>query len=151
MFRSTDGNNFTLAKSIAGSGNSSILKKYQYQDKVSANSGSYVFYKLKQIDKDGKFTFSSVIKLSLGDTHGIFQLFPNPVVNNFTASFSAPKLSTATLMIRTASGQLVYSKTVDVIKGNNSIVISNAPLKTGIYYVSVVNDEINYTSKLQKQ
>ena len=151
LFRSTDGNNFTLAKSIAGSGNSSILKKYQYQDKVSANSGSYVFYKLKQIDKDGKFTFSSVIKLSLGDTHGIFQLFPNPVVNNFTASFSAPKLSTATLMIRTASGQLVYSKTVDVIKGNNSIVINNAPLKTGIYYVSVVNDEINYTSKLQKQ
>jgi hypothetical protein len=151
LFRSTDGNNFTLAKSIAASGNSSILKKYQYQDQVSANAGNYVFYKLKQIDKDNKFTFSSIIKLTLGDAHATFQLFPNPVVNNFTASFSAPKLSSATLMIRTTNGQLIYSKIVDVIKGNNSIVITNAPLKTGMYYVSVVNDEINYTGKLQKK
>ena len=151
LFRSTDGNNFTLAKSIAASGNSNTLKNYQYQDQVSANAGNYVFYKLKQIDKDGKFTFSSIIKLSLGDTRATLQLFPNPVVNNFTASFTAPKLSTATLMIRNTNGQLVYSKTVDVIKGNNAVVISNAPLKTGMYYVSIVNDEINYTGKLQKQ
>ena len=150
LFRSTDGTNFTLAKSIAAAGNSNTLKNYQYQDQVSANAGNYVFYKLKQIDKDGKFTFSSIIKLSLGDTHATFQLFPNPVVNNFTASFTAPKSSTATLMIRNTTGQAVYSLTVNVIKGNNSVVVSNAPLKTGMYYVSIVNDEINYTSKLQK-
>ena len=110
-----------------------------------------MFYKLKQIDKDGKFTFSSIIKLSLGNAHPTFQLFPNPVVNNFTATFTAPKLSTATIMIRSTNGQLIYSQIVDVIKGNNAIVISNAPLKTGIYYVSIVNAEINYTSKLQKK
>ena len=151
LFRSADGNNFTLAKSIAASGNSSMVNKYQYQDQVGAKAGSYVFYKLKQFDKDGKFTFSGILKLSLGDSRATLQLFPNPVVNNFTASFSATKLSTATLMIRTTNGQLVYSKIVDVIKGNNAIVIGNAPLKTGMYYVSIVNDELNYTGKLQKQ
>jgi hypothetical protein len=151
LFRSFDGANFTLAKSVPASGNSNTLKNYSYKDLVSSNAGNFVFYKLKQIDKDGKFTFSSIVKLTLNDLHAAFQLYPNPVVNNFTASFTANKLSTATLAIRTANGQLVYSKTVDVIKGNNAVVINNAPLKTGIYYVSIVNDEINYTGKLQKQ
>jgi hypothetical protein len=151
LFRSADGSNFTLAKSVGAAGNSSTIKNYQYQDQVSANAGSYVFYKLKQIDKDGKFAFSSVIKLSLGDAHATFQLFPNPVVNNFTASFTATKTATATLIIRNTTGQAVYSTIVNVIKGNNSIVVSNAPLIRGMYYVSVVNDEINYTGKLQKQ
>ena len=151
LFRSFDGNNFTLATTIAASGNSNTLKNYQYQDQVNTKAGNYVFYKLKQIDKDAKFTFSSVLKLSLGDTHAFFQLFPNPVVNNFTATFTATKSSAATLMIRNTTGQTVYSLTVNVIKGTNSVLVSNPPLKTGIYYVSIINDEINYTGKLQKQ
>lgn len=151
LFRSTDGSSFTLAKSIGAAGYSNTSKNYQYQDQVGANAGGYVFYKLKQIDKDGKFTFSSVIKLSLGDLHATFQLFPNPVVNNFTASFTATKSATATLMIRTTTGQTVYSLIVNVIKGNNSVVVSDPSLIKGMYYVSIVNDEINYTGKLQKQ
>ena len=128
LFKSTDGSNFTSAKTIAAAGNSNTVKNYQYQDQVSANAANYVFYKLKQVDKDGKFTFSSIIKLSLGDTHAIFQLFPNPVVNNFTASFTATKSATATLMIRNTTGQTVYSITVNVIKGNNSVVVNNPSL-----------------------
>ena len=151
LFRSFDGNNFVSAASIKAGGNTNTTKNYQYNDQVSTMAGNYVFYKLKQIDKDGKFTFSSVIKLSLSDLHATIQLFPNPVVNNFTASFTAPKLSTATLLIRTTNGQTVYSKIIDVIKGNNSVLINNAPLKTGIYYVSIVNDDIYYTGKLQKK
>ena len=151
LFRSFDGIHFISAGSIKAGGNTYTARNYQYKDQVSTMAGNYVFYKLKQVDKDDKFTFSSVVKLSLSDTHTAFQLFPNPVVNNFTASFTATKLSTATLLIRTTNGQTVYSKIVDVIKGNNAVLISNAPLKTGIYYVSIVNDEINYTGKLQKQ
>lgn len=151
LFKSTDGKNFTSIKNITAAGNSSIIKNYQYQDGVTANAGNYVFYKLKQVDKDANFTFSPIVKLSLGDIHGSLQLFPNPVVNNFTASFSAPRSSTATLLIRNATGQSVYTMTVNVIKGNNSVSVSNPSLKTGMYYVTVVNDDINCTGKLQKQ
>ena len=150
LFRSYNGTDFDLAASVAGSGNSYTAKSYSYQDHVAA-TGNNVFYKLKQIDKDGKFTFSSVIKLSLGSAKTAFQIFPNPVVNNFTASFSAPKTGTATLMIRNSNGQTVYNKTVNVIKGNNSVVVNNAPLKTGMYYITIVNDDIHFNSKLQKQ
>lgn len=150
ILRSFDGNEFTLVGTVAGAGNSSLARDYQFQDKVQSASG-HVFYKLKQVDKDGRFTFSSIVKLTMNNVAASFQLFPNPVVNNFTASFSAPKATTATLMIRNVSGQTVYSKTVNVIKGNNSVVVNNAPLKTGMYYVTISGEEINYKGKLQKQ
>lgn len=150
ILRSFDGNTFEVVGTIAGAGNSSLARDYQFQDKVQSASG-HVFYKLKQVDKDGRFTFSSIVKLTMNNVAASFQLFPNPVVNNFTASFSAPKATTATLMIRNVSGQTVYSKTVNVIKGNNSVVVNNAPLKTGMYYVTISGEEINYKGKLQKQ
>lgn len=150
LFRSFDGNDFTLAATVAGAGNSFTPKNYSYQDRINGAQGNYVFYKLKQIDKDGKFTFSNVIKLSLSDSKSSFQVFPNPVVNNFTASFSAPKTSTATLLIRNTNGQTVYKKSVDVIKGNNSVQVGASQLSTGMYYINIVNDEINYNAKLQK-
>jgi hypothetical protein len=150
LFRSYNGNDFELAASVAGAGNSYTPKSYSYQDRIGAAQGNYVFYKLKQIDKDGKFTFSNVIRLSLSNTASSFQVFPNPVVNNFTASFSAPKTGTATLLIRNTSGQTVYRKTVDVIKGNNSVQVNTPQLNTGMYYINVVNDEINYNAKIQK-
>lgn len=150
LFRSYDGNDFELAASVAGAGNSYTPKSYSYQDRIGAAQGNYVFYKLKQIDKDGKFTFSNVIKLSLSNAASSFQVFPNPVMNNFTASFSAPKTTTATLLIRNTSGQTVFRKTVDVIKGNNSVQVNVPQLNTGMYYLNVVNDEINYNAKIQK-
>ena len=151
LFSSFDGNNFSPVSTIKASGYSSVVKNYQFNDKVIGNASNYIFYKLKQVDKDGRSSFSNVIKLSLGDTKSFFQLFPNPVINDFTASFSASKLGTATLLIRSSNGQTIYSKIIDVQKGNNSVLVNSPQLKTGIYYVSIVNDDINYTGKLQKQ
>jgi hypothetical protein len=150
LFRSYDGTTFNLVATVEGAGNSFTPKNYGYQDHIGAAQGKNVFYKLKQIDKDGKFSFSNVIKLSLNGSNASFQVFPNPVVNNFTASFSAPKTTTATVLIRNTNGQTVYKKTVDVLKGNNSIQVSAPQLTTGMYYINIVNDEINYNAKLQK-
>lgn len=152
LFRSSNGNDFILAGTIKGAGNSGTIKSYSYQDRIAGIAGNYVYYKLKQIDKNGKFTFSSVVKLSLSNTaKASFQLYPNPVVNDFTATFSASKTATATLIIRNTNGQAIYTKTVNVIKGNNSVFVNNASLKTGMYYVTISNDDINYSGKLQKQ
>lgn len=150
ILRSFDGNDFELVGKVAGAGNSSLARDYQFVDRVGDASG-FVFYKLRQVDKDGKFTFSSVVKLTMVNVAASFQLFPNPVVNNFTATFSAPKATSATLLIRNISGQTVYSKSVSVLKGNNSVVVNNAPLTKGMYYVTITGEDINYKGKLQKQ
>lgn len=148
LYRSYDGNNFELAATIAGAGNSSITKNYSYQDRINLDGS--VYYKLKQVDIDGKFSFSNIVRLSSSDNNASFKVYPNPIENNFTVSFSAPKTGEATLLIRSTNGQTVYRKSISVIKGANSVSITGQQLSSGMYYITVTNDEINYNAKLQK-
>jgi len=150
LFRSTDGQDFEKVTSIKSAGNSNTIKNYSYQDNITGNAGNYVYYRLKQIDIDGKATFSSIVKLNLAAKTS-FEVFPNPFTNNFTLSFGANKTATATIRIQNSAGNLVFSKTINVIKGNNSVVMNNLPiLGAGVYYVTVFNEEINFNGKLQK-
>jgi Secretion system C-terminal sorting domain len=149
LFKSTDGKNFLSVTTIKSTGFSSLVKNYSYQDN-SPNNGTYVYYRLKQVDINGKYTFSSIIKLALGLNTSV-AVYPNPFINDFTVSFSAPKIATVTLKLQNSTGQLVFSKAIAVNKGNNSILINSLPsIKPGIYYMSVSNDELNFNSKLQK-
>lgn len=149
LMKSTDGQNFYSVANIKGAGNSSTIKNYSYQDNTS-NTGRFVYYRLKQVDANGKYFFSPIVKLALGLNTSV-TAYPNPFINDFTVAFSAGKTSTATLKVQNSSGQYIYSKTIAVTKGNNSISVKSLPsINAGIYYVSVVNDELNFTAKLQK-
>ncbi|MEO8414270.1 MAG: T9SS type A sorting domain-containing protein [Ginsengibacter sp.] len=149
LFKSTDGQDFSLVAKIKSAGSSNLVTNYSYQDN-SPSTGSYVYYRLKQVDANGKYAFSSIVKLALG-VNTFLSVYPNPFSNDFTASFSATKPSTATLILHNSTGQIVYSKTLRVNKGNNSILVNNLPsLKKGVYYMTISNEELNFNSKLQK-
>jgi len=149
LFKSYDAVDFVRVAKIAGAGFSNTTKNYTYQDHVGGANN--VYYRLKQVDIDGKETFSAIIKISIGNKGGV-EIFPNPFINSFTITISSAKTTIATLKIQNTTGQLVYSKTLSLSKGNNSSVITSLPssLGSGIYYITVVNDEINYNCKMQK-
>jgi hypothetical protein len=150
IYRSYDGQDFSLIGSVKSAGNSSLVKNYTYQDNTVG--GQNVYYRLKQIDLNGKFVFSSVIKIAVTSRNEAMEVFPNPFVSNFTASFSAAKTADATLILRNTIGQPVFQKTIKVNKGNNSVQVGNLPvLNPGVYYLTIANDDINYNSKLQKR
>jgi len=149
LFKSYDAVDFVSIGKIASAGFSNTNKNYSFEDH---NGGSnYVYYPLKQVDINGKETFTSIIKVALGENSGV-NIFPNPFSDNFTVSIATFKTALATLKINNIAGQLVYSKSISINKGNNSIVVSNLPmsLKLGIYYINIVNNQINYNTKLQK-
>lgn len=150
LLRSSDGRNFTKVATIKGAGNSSLIKNYAHQDDITGIAGKVVYYRLRQVDFDKREILSSIIKLSL-ETKTTFEIFPNPFSSNFTISFSAARSSNAVLRIQNSAGTLVYSKTIGVTKGNNSVVTNNLPsLGSGVYYVTVFNEELNFSAKLQK-
>jgi hypothetical protein len=151
LFRSTDGLDFIKVASVKSAGNSNSVRNYSYQDNISSNSGNNVYYRLKQIDIDGKATFSAIVKLSLVSAKSTFEVYPNPFSNNFTVSFGAAKTSSATLRIQNSAGNVVFTKSISVTKGNNSLVMNSLPaLSSGVYYVTINNDELNFNGKLQK-
>jgi hypothetical protein len=149
LLKSADGLNFTVVTTIKSAGSSNLTTNYSYED-YTPNNGSYVYYRLKQVDVNGKYSYSSIVKLALGVNTSVV-VYPNPFSNDFTVSFSATKTAAATLKLLNSTGQLVFSKTISVNKGNNSILVNSLPsIKPGIYYMSISNEELNFNSKLQK-
>jgi hypothetical protein len=57
-------------------GTTDIWQKYSATHKLAANERYY--YRLKQIDLDGKYTYSWIITNDLRQLDGEFQFFPNP-------------------------------------------------------------------------
>ena len=150
LLRSLDGENFVKVANIKGAGFSNTKRSYNYQDNISDINGNVVYYRLKQIDIDGKSTFSAIVKITFG-ARSTLNIFPNPYLNNFTVSFGTNKTSSANLRIQNATGLLVYSKAINVVKGNNSFMINSLPpLGSGVYYVFINNEELNLNKRIQK-
>ena len=149
LLRSLDGNKFEVIATIAGAGNSSVIKNYQYQDRISGQG--YVYYRLRQVDIDGKMTSSNIVRLSMGNESKAFEIYPNPYTTSFTASFSAGRTAKATMQLVNMKGQLVYSTAISVIKGFNAIQMNNLPdLQGGLYQVIIFNEDLKFVGRVQK-
>jgi plastocyanin len=61
-----------------GSSNEVLSYQYEYQPFISNKKN--IYYRLKTVDIDGKFEYSSIIALKLGN-HDAIKIYPNPVSN----------------------------------------------------------------------
>ena len=149
LLRSLDGNKFEVIATIAGAGNSSTIKNYQYQDRISGQG--YVYYRLRQVDIDGKMTNSNIVRLSMGNDVKSLEIYPNPFTTNFTASFSAARTAKATMQLVNMKGQLVYNTSISVTKGFNAVQMNNLPdLQSGLYQVIIFNEDFKFVGRVQK-
>lgn len=149
LLRSTDGLKFDKIATIAGAVNSASIKNYQYQDRFSAQN--YVYYRLRQVDLDGKATLSNVVRLSTGGADQSLELYPSPFTKNFTASFTVARSAKASMQLVNMKGQMVYQTVISVTKGYNAIQMNNIPnLPTGLYQVVIFNEEFKFVGRVQK-
>ncbi|WP_092668671.1 right-handed parallel beta-helix repeat-containing protein [Hymenobacter arizonensis] len=78
---STNGQTFTALHQVHGQGNSSRAQHYQYADQnVTRYAANTVYYRLRQVDTDGKSTYSPVRTLSarLAARETRLHVWPNP-------------------------------------------------------------------------
>ncbi|MGH2563692.1 MAG: T9SS type A sorting domain-containing protein, partial [Ginsengibacter sp.] len=99
--RSTDGRNFTKIASLNSAGSNN---NYSIKDAV-AYSGK-VFYRLKIIDIDGRFTYSPVIWINSDRAAGI-SIYPNPVSDMININIGNAKILKTNAGIFDANGRLV--------------------------------------------
>lgn len=79
--RSLDGINWRPIGQVDGHINSSSLKSYSYVDKLIGNSTSIAYYRLKQVDFDGQFSYSPERVVGFAKDDAVVNIFPNPVQN----------------------------------------------------------------------
>ena len=93
---------------VEGSGTNNSPKEYFFTDK-NLTAGTYV-YRLKQIDRDGKFSYTEETEIEVGAVPNVFALeqnYPNPFNPVTTIGFTIPADGKATLKIYNTLGQEV--------------------------------------------
>ncbi|HEY0679028.1 MAG TPA: T9SS type A sorting domain-containing protein, partial [Chitinophagaceae bacterium] len=146
--RSTDGKEFTDAAILFTDGNSNASISYSYKDPVATGAKGVLYYRLKMVDLDGRFIFSNVRIINLGDSKGQVELqaFPNPVVNEVRITIPESWQNKHVVYeVYTGGGQLV-KRSVNK-NASQTEVINMQNLKPGTYLIKALNDSETATQR----
>ncbi|MDX2359673.1 MAG: T9SS type A sorting domain-containing protein [Crocinitomicaceae bacterium] len=146
--RSLDGTNYEVVTIIDGAGTSSMMNTYKSFDRSPLEGVSY--YRLKQTDFDGEFTYSNIDVVENKRVNNSIQLRPNPVNETGQLQFRSDQNGSAIITIVDVFGRTVLSEQREVNKGMNSVDIDMKTLIDGLYILSLENGETTSLLKFNK-
>lgn len=123
---------------VQGKGTTLEISDYEYTDKIS-RPGKY-YYRLKQIDFDGTFTYSNIVESEISgpDVFNLSQNYPNPFNPSTMIKFSLPVDSYVRIELFNALGEKVDELTNrDYSIGNHEINFDASKLSNGVYYYTI--------------
>lgn len=139
--RSLDAKSFeTIGQVASHNGNATIAQNYSYIDQnINANTA---YYRLRQIDVNGNYSYSRVATVEFGDVAGdVLNITPNPGHDMINLKFKA-SASVAQVVVSDISGRVVYKSSVNA-------ATMQIPATSGTYYVRVfdANGQVLTTQK----
>jgi hypothetical protein len=133
--RSGNNNGFVTIGKIKAAGNSSSNKNYVFNDVLTSNDDLNVYnYRLKSVDNNGSFSYSSVVALH-PDNHIYVKVYPNPA-HNFV-NIEGNSLKQVQLFDRT--GKILATKTI----ANSITQLNIQSLASGVYTVRMIDNKGN--------
>lgn len=151
--RSIDGKNFTRIDFVKGAINSNVTQKYSYTDReVFANSKT-VYYRLKQVDMDGKFEYTKTITINSEKTNNTnIVVYPNPINDVLNIEMESFTNTSAKLVITDLAGKKVKETVLNVNEGINKFTLDNlGELYSGAYIINITADgNILFSNKFIK-
>ena len=136
VLRSNNGVDFVSVQTILGKGNTASSTAYSFLDN-SVSAGRY-YYKLKQLDKDGKYSYSEIKWIDITSIlNNTIRIYPNPLVNGSAlfVEYKANMNQVSILHIVNSFGVLVYQTTVK--PGLNTLTIPS--LSIGVYFIKIAD------------
>lgn len=148
--RSADGQVFNWLTSVASHGNSQLLQDYQTMDAAPYYAINY--YRLKQVDKDGRFTLSSIVSVNMAKqlTGSSISLYPNPVSQVLYIKVKSTQNMNSMLLVYNAAGRQVAMQYKTLVKGENNFSLPMSGLAPGIYYCRFDNTDIEVKSFIKQ-
>jgi Lamin Tail Domain len=126
--RSSDGRSFSEIGRLAGAGNSNETKTYTFTDERPLRGLNY--YRLKQTDFDGAYTYSPIRSAAFG-TPGRLTLSPSPANSWIHVQYEAPAQEEGVWQVFDAAGRILLSGVWEAENLSQDIELSGLP--QGVY------------------
>ncbi|MFA9212244.1 MAG: LamG-like jellyroll fold domain-containing protein [Candidatus Methylacidiphilales bacterium] len=140
--RSLDGKTFTTIDFVKGAINSNITQKYSYTDREVFATNKTVYYRLRQIDLDGKFEYTKTITINSEKVNNTnIVVYPNPINDLLNIEMESFTSTSAKLFITDLAGKKVRETVLIVSEGANKFTIDNlAELNSGAYIINIISE-----------
>ena len=139
--RSSNGNQYQPIGSVAGSGTATHTTHYNFTD-VTASLSLANYYRLKQVDIDGRFKYSTVLITKFeNNLKKTVSISPNPVSDKINIRINSDVATNSDVRIFNSSGNIIYTHEEKLVKGANVFVINSLQhLANGVYTLNVLID-----------
>jgi hypothetical protein len=147
--RSGNGIDWATVQSVDASGSTNANTQYSAIDNSPLRGINY--YRIKLVDRDGKFTYSKIVALngSLGIKN--FTVFPNPFATDVKVSFTSETVSMADFRILSLDGKSLINRKMSIQKGDNIVVLKDLEnLSKGNYILEVTTPNDKLIQKISK-
>jgi hypothetical protein len=134
---------------VNGYGNSNSPKEYSFTDAPQGNTKFN--YRLKQIDNDGTYEYSSIVMANLGtpNQYILNQNFPNPFNPTTKISYSLPNEGFITIKIFDVLGNEVATLVNENKKsGNYEVLFDGSKLASGLYICNMSAADFSNSIKM---
>ncbi|MGI8951815.1 MAG: choice-of-anchor J domain-containing protein [Chitinophagaceae bacterium] len=144
--KSLNGETFTSIGFVQGADNTPNINNYSFTDAKLLSGLNY--YRLKQIDFDGRFSYSSTIKLDFSKFN--WTILGNPSRNSWI-QLQIDKPANISIQIISLNGKIIQTiNKGNISQGTYSVPINLSNFAPGIYIVKLIADNQTYSKKIIK-
>jgi len=144
---STDGVDFENVTYVTGAGNSNRILHYAAVDDVPFYGLSY--YRLKQTDYDGQFSYSDVVAVNYLIDDDNIAVYPIPTNRKFFVVVKGNKGDEVLVIVRDLLGKEHYSKAIILHDNGYTLAVDlSNKLSAGVYLVTASSQNKLYRKKI---
>ena len=136
--KSENGVEFTNAGTVKAAGTHRTTKSYNFLD-ARAGGAMKVFYRLKQVDFDGTYSFSEVAVVNRKQANNlvVVQMSSETTTRLFSCAIDAFTEGVATLKLVDGTGKVVAQSTKNITNGLNTVNVDFDGQRDGTYKLVV--------------
>ena len=141
--RSLDGKNFSFVGKVTAS--TSVFSNVSYTFNDATAPAGTVYYRLKQVDNSGSYSFSKVVTITTAAKVGLWYASVSSKSVKVNMLADASKLNIA---LHDISGKVLYQRTQSNTIQGQQIIVPTSTLTHGVYLLEISSEKGTKTEKI---
>ncbi len=149
VFRSADNKSFTSVGKVSQTVNVASGQAYSFTDNLLNNTSTVLYYRLKQVNKDGLQVWSDVIVVRLqAKSKSTIATWPNPASDELNINFYSKANGVVVFTYFSTDGKMVHQEKIKCSAGIfNTKLTAIRNWKSGNYFLQLSDDSGVFETK----